>query len=387
MNESWSPDTICQHLAEDYRWGAVTPPIFQTSLFVFDKVEDLAARIMEHDYASQDERYVYTRDGNPTTTIAEQKIAALEGTDRCRLVSSGMAAITAAVLACTKAGGHIVATGASYMPAKSLMGQMLLRFGIETTFVDGRDLNRVAEAIRPETTLIYMESPGTFLFHIQDIRSIVAIAREKGLATVIDNSCCSPIFQQPAMLGVDYVIHSATKYLGGHSDIVAGAVCSSKEKMAALIPAEGMLLGASIDPFAAWLMLRSMRTLTLRMGRHQETALRVAEFLASRPEVEEVFYPGLESHSGHAMHFSQASGTSGLLSFRPRCADDKHKVFKFAEALELFQIGISWGGHESLVVPILAEETGNRWVVRLSIGLEGSDDLLADLDKNMGLLA
>lgn len=380
VNESWSPDTLCQHHAEDYRWGSVVPPIFQTSLFVFEDVDSLQKRLTENDYASLEGSFVYTRDGNPTTTIVEQKIAALEGTDRCRLVGSGMAAISAAILSTTHAGAHVVATSASYGPTKLLLESFLSRFGITTTFVDGRDLNAIEAAITPNTTLIYMESPGTFLFHIQDIRAIVALAKSRNISTVIDNSCCSPIFQQPAKLGVDLVVHSATKYLGGHSDIIAGAICGSTERMAKLLPAEAMLLGAVMDPFAAWLMLRSMRTLPIRMERHQASATKVAEFLQSHPQVEAVSYAGLPSHEGHGLHRSQASGASGLLSFRPKFADDRERVCRFAEALKLFSIGISWGGHESLVAPIVAKETGDRWIVRLSIGLEGADDLIADLD-------
>ncbi|MDQ2986044.1 MAG: aminotransferase class I/II-fold pyridoxal phosphate-dependent enzyme [Armatimonadota bacterium] len=384
MNEdAWSQETICQHLGEDYRWGSVVPPIYQTSLFVFDSVDSLQKRIMDNDYTLPDSQYVYTRDSNPTTAITEQKIAALEGTEKCRLVGSGMAAISAAILACTQAGGHVIATQSSYMPTKSLLETFLSRFGIETSFVDGRDLEAVEAAIKPNTTLIYMESPGTFLFHIQDIRKIVGLAKASGLSTVIDNSYCSPIFQQPAKFGVDYVVHSATKYLGGHSDIIAGAICGSNERIAKLIPAEGMLLGAVLDPFAAWLMMRSLRTLPLRMERHQSSATKIAQWLQADPMVEEVFYPGLPSHEGHDLHRSQATGASGLLSFRPTFADDREAVCKFAESLELFQIGISWGGHESLVAPIIAKETDDRWIIRLSVGLEGADDLITDIERSL----
>jgi cystathionine beta-lyase/cystathionine gamma-synthase len=376
----WSAETICQHLGEDYRWGSVVPPIYQTSLFVFDSVDSLQKRIMENDYTLPDSQYVYTRDSNPTTSIAEQKIAALEGTDKCRLMGSGMAAISAAIIACCKAGGHIIATNASYMPTKSLLESFLSRFGIETSFVDGRNLDAIEAAIKPNTSLIYMESPGTFLFHIQDIRRIVDIAKAKGISTIIDNSYCSPIFQQPAKLGVDFVVHSATKYLGGHSDVIAGAICGSNDLMSKLIPAEGMLLGAVMDPFAAWLMMRSMRTLPLRMERHRASAMKIADYLQHHPKVEQVFYPGLTSHEGHELHYSQATGESGLISFRPKFAEEREAVCRFAEALDLFQIGISWGGHESLVAPIIARETEDRWIVRLSVGLEGVDDLITDLD-------
>lgn len=384
MSDDWSPETICQHLAEDYRWGSVVPPIYQTSLFVFDSVDALQKRLMENDYSQHESSFIYSREGNPTTTIVEQKIAALEGTERCRLVGSGMAAISAAILSSTQSGGHVVATYSSYMPAKSLLETFLSRFGIETTFVDGRDLKAIESAIKTNTSLIYMESPGTFLFHIQDIREIVKLAKSHGLTTIIDNSNCSPIFQQPAKLSVDLVVHSATKYLGGHSDIIAGAICGSAERLAKLVPAEGMLLGAVLDPFAAWLMMRSMRTLPIRMERHQASATKVAKFLQAHPMVEEVFYPGLPSHDRHDLHMTQATGSSGLLSFRPTFADDREQVCKFAESLSLFAIGISWGGHESLVAPIIAQETGDRWIIRLSIGLEGVDDLIDDLDRCLG---
>jgi cystathionine beta-lyase/cystathionine gamma-synthase len=375
--ENWGFDTRCQHVAEDYGFAdSVTPPIFQTSLFVYPTLESFAQRT-----DLDDSRYVYTRVGNPTTSIAEQKLASLEHTERCRLTSSGMAAISAAVMHFSKAGSHIVATEASYGPTKYMMREWLPRFGVQTTFVDGRDLNAIKAAITPQTSLIYMESPGTFLFHIQDIRGIVGIAKEHGVNTILDNSCATPYFQQPADFGVDLIVHSATKYLGGHSDIVAGAICGPSEIMQKLIADEGLLLGASLDPFASWLMVRSFRTLGIRMERHQQTAREIALFLSAHPKVQEVFWPGLSTHAGHELACTQMSGASGMLSFRPTFCDEERSVKVFCEGLALFQMGVSWGGHESLCIPLNSPETGGKWLCRISAGLETAADLIADLEQ------
>lgn len=375
MNEACGFETICQHLGEETSYAnAVNPPIFQTSLFTFD---DMDAFLQKESGAK---RHMYTRVGNPTTDIAEKKIAALERTERCRLFGSGMAAISAAIMSATAAGKHVVATEASYGPTKEFLREYLPRFGVVTTFVDGRNTDAVAGAIRPHTTAIYMESPGTFLFHIQDIAAICEIAHVRGITTIIDNSYASPYFQQPATLGADLVLHSATKYLAGHSDVVAGAVCGSEQRMAKLIQQEGLLLGAVMDPFAAWLMIRSLRTLPIRMERHRANADKVASFLEKHPKISCVFYPGSKSHEGYDLARKQMSGASGLLSFRPAFCDDKSAVKKFCEGLALFQMGVSWGGHDSLVVPLNSEETGHRWLVRLSIGLETAEDLIADLN-------
>lgn len=376
MNKNWRDETICQHLAEDYRFeGAVVAPIFQNSLFVHLEAEKF------HNRQNDPTRFDYTRVANPTTDIAEQKIAALEKTDKCRLFTSGMAAITAAIMSCTKAGDHIVCTSFAYGPTKQFLTDYFPRFGVTTTFVDGTNLNAIEEAIQPNTTLIFLESPGTFYFQIQDLEAISALAKSRGISTIIDNSNASPIFQNPHAFGIDLVAHTVTKYLGGHSDIVAGAICGSQDRMHKLIHNEGVLLGANMDPFAAWLLTRSLRTLSIRMERHQQSAIKVANYLENHPNVERVWYPGLASHPGQELIKKQMRGTSGLLSFEPK-KQTKEFAFQFCDNLKLFQMGPSWGGHESLAIP-LYDPDRDKWFFRLSIGLENVEDLLEELDREL----
>lgn len=371
---NWGFETVCQHTAEDYRFeGAVVPPIFQTSLFTYETGEAFENRL------SDEMTWDYTRVSNPTTDIAEKKIAALEGGEKCRLFGSGMAAISAAVMSACKAGSHIVCTNAAYGPTKYLMQHMLPRFGVTTTYVDGRDTDAIRDALRDETTVIYIESPGSFFFDIQDIPAIVQMARERGIVTIADNSNCSPYYQRPLSLGVDLVVHSATKYLGGHSDIVCGAAIGSRERMKPLIEMEGLLLGGILDPFAAWLMIRSLRTLALRMERHAQSARAIAEHLVRHDAVSKVYYPGLPTHLHQDRIAAQMRGASGLITFRP-AFQDKQSVYRFCESLRLFQIGVSWGGHESLAIPVSVPEKAGKWYVRMSIGLESVQDLIADLD-------
>lgn len=375
--KQWGFETICQHLAEDYGFAdAVTPPIFQTSLFVQDQIEDFQIKDPDR------KKFYYTRVSNPTTDIVEQKIAALEETEKCRLFASGMGAISAAIMSACEAGKHIVITNASYGPSKAFVREYLPQFNVEYTFVDGQSVQEIRDSIRPNTTCIYMESPGTFFFHVQDIKQIAELAKTQNITTVLDNSHATPYFQKPATFGVDLVVHTATKYLGGHSDIVCGAVCGSQERMSKLIWEEGLMLGSVLDPFAAWLLLRSLRTLPLRMERHQESGKRIAEYLNGHPKVDEVFHLSLAGHPGYALAKTQMSGTTGLVSFRPKF-QDKESVKRFCEGLELFQMGVSWGGHESLIVPANIEETGGEWLLRVSVGLETCDDLIADLEKQL----
>lgn len=371
-------ETICQHLAEDYSFSAaVVPPLFQSSLFVYADFEDFANR------EELKKQYIYTRVGNPTTDIAEKKLAAMEQTERCRLFGSGMGAISAAVMSCTRSGGHVVCTSAAYGPTKALIRDYLPKFGVESTFVDGKDLNAVEAAIRPTTTAIYMESPGTFLFDLQDIEAISSLAKSRNISSIIDNSYASPYYQQPAKFGADLIVHSATKYIGGHSDVVAGAVCGSEERLAKLVWEEGLIMGSVIDPFASWLLIRSLRTLPVRMERHRESASRIAAYLNAHDKCERVYYPGLPGHAGQDLFKKQMSGASGLLSFKPSF-QNREQVKRFSEKLQFFQMGVSWGGHESLLAPINQPETNNEWVIRFSIGLENADDLLEDIESAFG---
>lgn len=376
------PDTILQHFAEEeHLHGAVVPPIFQTSLFVqpdcgtFSKAFHIEAEDKEH--------YVYSRMGNPTVNIAERKIAALEGTDRCKLFGSGMAAISAAVLGCVEAGDHVVCVDTAYGPTKQLFCEYLPKFGVKTDFVVGNDPQEIFDAVRPNTKVIYLESPSSILFRAQDLEVVCEFARERGIATIHDNSYASPLFQQPARFGVDLVVHSATKYLGGHSDLIAGAVCGSKAMIDRICRGELPLLGGALAPFPAWLLLRGMRTLGVRVRQHQVVGNELCAYLKGRVEVDQVLHAGDPDHPQRALFEKQMTGTTGLLSFIPKF-QEREQVFRFVDSLRLFQRGVSWGGFESLVVALhfsTLDWPEPRWVVRIHGGLEAIGDMIADLDQ------
>ncbi|HRF61107.1 MAG TPA: aminotransferase class I/II-fold pyridoxal phosphate-dependent enzyme [Fimbriimonadaceae bacterium] len=369
-----------QHLGEEeHVLGAVTPPIFQTSLFVH---EDCSAFEKSFDATGAERKpHNYSRISNPTLDMLERKLARMEHCEAGKVFGSGMAAISAAIMHCVESGSHVVAIDTCYGPTRMFLEEYLPKFGVTTTFVAGLCPEDVLDAIRPETKAIYLESPGSILFRLQDLETICSTARAKGIATIHDNSYSSPIFQNPADFGVDIIVHSASKYLGGHSDIVAGAMMTSQERMDAIIQHELALLGGILAPFPAWLMLRGVRTLPIRMKAHQEVGNFVANWLLDQPEVAQVFHPGLPTFPQRELFTKQMRGSGGLLSFEP-VDQDEAKIRAFADALELYQLGVSWGGFESLCVPLTMHPIGwneRRWVVRLFNGLETPTDLLADL--------
>jgi cystathionine beta-lyase len=373
-------ETLCAHGGDEpARWlGAPVPPIYQNSLFTAPNVDAFLARA-----GRQPEVYDYSRVANPTTDVLEHKLAALEGAGAARCFASGMAAVSAAILHCVKAGEHLVAVDTIYGPTRKLLTEYLPRYGVSTTFVAGTDPQQFVDALRPNTRLIYLESPSSLVFELQDLQAIAAIARERGILTAIDNSWATPYFQNPLALGIDLVIHSATKYLGGHSDLVAGVVLGSAERMRALCEWEGQLLGGMLDPFAAWLLLRGVRTLPVRLDRHQQSATAIATYLEAHPKVARVYYPGLPSHPQYALGQRQMRGASGLLSFVLK-KPGLDPVRQLVDRLRYFGIGVSWGGFESLAIPIpvpgphVAEPP---WGIRLHIGLESLPDLQGDLES------
>lgn len=388
-------ETLCAHYAEDPRkyLGAVVPPIFQNSLFTFPSYEDRATNYQigseEFDEAAGglSRAYDYTRVTNPTTDIVERKIAALEGAEMARCFSSGMGAISAAIFSCIRAGSHVIAPQTVYGPTRQLLQEYLARFDVRVTFVDGADPEDYRGALRPETTLLYLESPSSVVMQQQDLEAVAQIAHRHGAATICDNSWASPYFQNPLRFGVDLVVHSATKYLGGHSDIVAGVVAGSFQRMRPLGMEECCLLGATLDPFAAWLLLRGLRTLPIRMERHQQNAKVLATWLQQHPAVAQVYYPGLPEEPQAHLTKKQLRGTSGLLSVRLR-ENTKAAAARFVNRLRYFQIGCSWGGFESLALPIalpadrLGGPTGELWwFVRLHVGQEHVEDLQKDLEQ------
>lgn len=375
-------ETICVHHAEqrERNFGAAAPPLYQASTFTYPDCASFEVR-----EAEDAPRFDYTRTGNPTTQLLEQKLAALEGGELARGFGSGMAAISAAILACVKAGDHIVCIDTVYGPTRTLLTSYLPRFGIETTFVAGTDPTHFADATRSNTRLYYAESPSSLVFAIQDLAAIAALARSRGVATICDNSYATAYFQRPLALGIDLVAHTATKYLGGHSDLVAGMVVGSRERMRPLIENEGKLLGGVLDPFAAWLMLRGLRTLAVRLDRHQSSARTIARLLGEHPRVARVFHPGLATHPGRAIAARQMTGTSGMLSFTLRDGS-RETAHRLVDALRYFCIAVSWGGYESLAIPLQLRQPGAaeaEWGVRLSVGLEHVDDLIEDLSAGL----
>lgn len=381
-DELAAADDVLLHYGEDeHLHGAVVPPIFQNSLFVFPNVEAYRRSYAHGD--PYEKGFLYSRVHNPTLEIVERKLAKLEGTDCAKVFGSGMAAISAAIFSAVEAGSHVVCVDTVYGPTRQLLQDYLPKFGVTTSLVDGCEDGEVFDAIRPETTLIFLESPSSMLFRLQDLEAIARVAREKRITTAIDNSYASPLFQNPARLGIDIVTHSATKYLAGHSDLVAGALCTSKARMERIIERELALFGGILAPLPAWLLLRGMRTLGVRMRAHAATADAVANWLADHPAVSKVHHIGRPDHPQRALIDRQMSGYGGLLSFELH-DPDPCAVDAVINRLHVFQIGVSWGGFESLVVPasVQCRKSGKtRTVARLFCGLERAETLIADLDQ------
>jgi cystathionine beta-lyase len=374
-----SPETLIQHLGEGlHPFSSVAPPLVQTSNFSFKTVAEMEASFHQ---ALDGDGYCYSRISNPTVDLAEQKIAALEGAERCRLTSSGMSAISAAILANVESGAHVLCVDSVYAPVRSLFSDILARFGVNVTYADARDTESFLDLVKRETRVIYLESPTSHLFHLQDLRSIAAFAKAKGIVTMVDNTYATPLFQKPLELGVDYVLYSGTKYFGGHSDLSAGAICASEARMKSILKDEINLLGFALAPFPAWLVIRGLRTLALRLRHHESSANAVATWLQSRPEVEVVNHISLPSHPQRALFESQMTGSTGLFSFVPK-NQDKASHDRFFDSLRLFKMAFSWGGHESLAVPFVHPASKTR-LIRLYCGLEDPRDLTRDLEQAM----
>jgi cystathionine beta-lyase len=374
---------IINHLGEDREnyFNAITPPVFQTSNFAFKDVDALRKAISD-----EKNTHIYSRGNNPTIDILCKKIAALEETDEALAFGSGMAAISSALISFVNSGDHIVSVRNNYSWTNMLMTKFLPRFGVETTFVDGRVTDNFTGALRKNTRVIYLESPNSITFELQDIEAVAAIAKERGITTLIDNSYSSPLTQSPASMGIDIVLHSASKYLGGHSDIVAGMVCGSKDNITRIFKNEYMGLGGIIAPFNAWLMLRGLRTLQSRVDRISETTQKIIRYLGGHPQISDVLHPFHPDHPQYKLAVRQMVKPTGLFSVRLKTSDIS-KTELFVNSLRQFLIGVSWGGHESLVFPVSSfdEErtktgyTGN--LIRFYVGLDDAECLIKDLEQ------
>jgi cystathionine beta-lyase/cystathionine gamma-synthase len=371
----------------DKRNAPMEEPIYQTSTFqVADSDEQVRATHTD---------MFYTRYGNPTHTAVEKRIAELEGADAALLFASGMNAITTSLMALLKAGDHIVAQRDIYGGVTKFLSNWLPKMGIETTFVDTTDYDQHVLAFRPNTKLLYLESPTNPTLRIVDLRKTAAIARDHGLISAIDGTFGTPINQRPVEYGIDLVLHSGTKYFGGHTDLICG-VAAGRKDLIDTIHATRTTLGGVMDPHAAFMLLRGIKTLAVRVERQNETALRIAEFLSAHPKVRSVNYPFLKGHPQRALAIEQMKGGGGVLSFEVEGSGEDAK--RVSEALQLFTLAPSLGGAESLVsIPVLtshamisAEHRKQMGVteqlVRLSVGVEHVDDLIADLDHALSVI-
>lgn len=357
----------------------VVPPIYQSSLFTFASFEEMAEA-----FAGERRRPIYSRGDNPTVQEFEAKIAALEDAKAARAFSSGMGAISATILAFASSGDRIVCVNHVYGDAFRFFEKMLPPLGIAVEYVDGSNTDGVIAALKG-AKLLYLETPTSMVFDLQDLARITAAAREYKILSIIDNSWATPLFQQPLRHGVDIVLHSASKYLGGHSDTVAGVIAGSAELIAEVNDRTYPYLGAKLSPFEAWLLVRGLRTLPLRMKHHESQGLVLADRLRRHGDVARVMHPVYSNHPGRATLL----GFSGLFSFE---VTERINIAAFANSLRVFRMGVSWGGHESLMVPAAAtlrqtpginsmSQFGvSNQTVRIHAGLENVEDLWSDID-------
>lgn len=374
---------ILTHLGEERAqyFNAVSPPVIQSSNFAFATLDEFRQA-----FTNELTHSIYTRGNNPTVAILRKKLAALEEAEDCLVFGSGIAAVASAVIANVKSGDHVVCVQSPYSWTKQLLMVFLPRFGVTHTFVNGSDMSEIERAIQPNTTVLYLESPNSLHFDIQDLDACAHLAKSKGITTIIDNSYASPLFQKPIRHGIDIVVHSGTKYLNGHSDVVVGVLCSSKERVQRIFDSEFMNLGAILSPHDAALVIRGLRTLELRMKRSNDSALQIAQFLESHPKIASVRHPLLPSFPQYELASRQMSGAGGLFSAHLK-VDRIEQAERFFERLQRFLLAVSWGGHESLVLPSVGfykiqgkpDSPVPFSLVRFYIGLEDPEWLIEDL--------
>jgi methionine-gamma-lyase len=374
---------------KDQQYGALSTPIYQTSTFVFDNCEQGGRR-----FAGQEGGYIYSRLANPTLSVLEAKVAALEGGEACLATASGMGAISSCLWTIAGAGKHIIADGTLYGCTFALLNHGVTRYGVEVDFIDTSDLDSLKAHLKENTVAVYLETPANPTLKITDISAVAGIAHAYNpeIKVVCDNTFASPALQNPLSLGADVVVHSATKYLNGHGDVVAGFVVGKADfiSQVRLFGVKDMT-GAVMDPFAAWLLLRGLKTLELRMARHCENAGKIAAFLAAHPAVEKVNYPGLATHKGHDVAARQMKDFGGMLSFEVK--GGKPAGMKLVNSLKMITVAVSLGDAETLIEhpasmthsPYTEEELEAAGIpaglIRFSVGLENPEDIIDDLKQ------
>lgn len=383
-------EEICMHYGEDRQRyeGAVSPPIFQTSLFTF---KDFNTFVEAHE--EELSNFVYTRGVNPTTKVLEEKLAQLERGEKCKCFGSGMGAINATLLTLLESGSHVLFVNSIYGPTLQLADK-LAKFNVSYDCVDN-NLENIASAIQENTKLIYIESPGTMMMDVIDLKGLSKLAKSHNIVTAIDNTWSTPIFQKPLMFGIDLSLHSLTKYIGGHSDVVAGAVIGNSQLIDRIIQYGHQLNGAVLSPQDAYYLIRGLRTLPVRMKEHQDNVMKVINYFKQKQEVRAIYHPSVKTGSDAEVVENQMEGFSGLLSIELKQDRNKFEdVAKFIDALSLFKIGVSWGGYESLVTSPSRPNNENELrkqgtplgLIRLSIGLEGAELQIADLERGFNAL-
>ena len=382
-------DIIFHHAEkrENY-FEAVVPPIIQSANFKFSNLSEFRQMI-----SNELDHHIYTRGNNPTVEILRKKIAALEGAEDALVFGSGMAAVAAAIIANVEAGDHIIAVQKSYSWTTKLLNQFLGRFGVETTYVDARDTKNIEAAIQKNTKLLFLESPNSLTFELQDLAACAKLAKANGIITCIDNSYATPLYQRPLDLGIDISVHAATKYLNGHSDVMAGAICASKAMIKKIFKCEYMMLGAIISPHDASLIIRGMRTLPIRLERSQESTFKILTYLEKHPKVKQILYPLHPSFEQYELAKQQMTGAGGLFSIHLdlETLEQADAVF---HRFRRFMMAASWGGHESLVLPSAAFHNIPGvdpspipfTLFRFYVGLEDADYLIEDLEQALDIL-
>lgn len=370
----------------DPLFRGVSVPIYQSSTFAFKSAEQGAAL-----FQGREEGYIYTRIGNPTTKALEDCVAILEKGYGGLATASGMAAISTTYLAFLDRDSHLISTDAVYGPSRTVVENELSRFGVQADFVDTSDIEKIKKGLRPNTRVLFVETPANPTMALTDIQACAALAKEKGIILVVDNTFSSPILQNPLELGADVVIHSLTKFLNGHSDVVGGMIVAREESRFKRLRKVLTLMGGTIDPHQAWLVLRGVKTLALRVEKSQDNAMKLARFLESHPEVSWVNYPGLESHPQHALAKRQMKGFGSMLCFGLKGGFEAGR--KMINAVKLCTLAVSLGGVESLIqhpasmthAGVSEEERKAAGIsddlIRLSVGCEGYEDLREDLDQ------
>ncbi|HUR11830.1 MAG TPA: PLP-dependent aspartate aminotransferase family protein [Flavitalea sp.] len=382
--DSYSLSYILNELGEDREnyYNSIAPPVIQTSNFAFKKIEDLQ-KVFEDEYSD----FLYSRGLNPTVDILKKKIAALDGAEDALIFNSGASAIFASVLSQVKSGDHIVSVKQPYTWAQKMFDNILPRFGVSTTYIDGTMIDHFERAILPNTRLIYLESPNSWDFALQDLKAVADLAKSEEIITICDNSYSSPVYQRPITAGIDMVLQSATKYLSGHSDVVAGVLSGRKQLMKKIFDSELLNMGNGISPFNAWLLIRGLRTLPMRLERISDTTRKVIAALKTHRAIENILFPLDPSFPQYELACRQMTGACGL--FTAVIRGNMNDIIQFCESLKHILIAVSWGGYESLVIPKCASLKHEQFnlknqehrMVRFYIGLEDAEYIISDINQ------